>query len=120
MKTVPPQAPLPGIVRQRQDLLDIGDGVMETGVETGDLRQVRKLPQQDLDGIQRKGLVQWGQWDIALQVGQHLGIDSRRLEVPGTAMPDAWIDHDEEPFRFVRGRACGRGGPRQAVVDRLR
>jgi hypothetical protein len=32
--------------------------VVEGGVETGDLRQLRLLAQQDLDGFQRERLVQ--------------------------------------------------------------
>src|SRR3546814_2352710 len=63
---------------QRQHLLDPGHGVMECGVEAGDLRQLRVQRQQRLDRLQCERLVQRRQRDVAAQVGEHRGIDANR------------------------------------------
>jgi hypothetical protein len=45
----------------------LGKVSVETGIEAGDLRQLRLFAQQDLDGFQRERLVQWRQWNRLLR-----------------------------------------------------
>ena len=92
VEAIAPQSALPRIPGQRQHLLDHWQGVVEAGVEAGDLGDVRALAQQDLDGLQRERLVQRRQRDVALEVGQHLGIDAHRVEVLATAVDHAVRD----------------------------
>ena len=99
MEAVAAQAALPECVRQWQLLFDLGQGVVEAGIEAGHLGDVRALAQEDLDRLQREGLVQRCQRDVALEVGQHTGIHPHRCEVLAAA-----VDH-----------AMGDGGDRAAV-----
>ena len=92
MEAVTAQAALPGVPGQRQQRLDVGDGVVEAGVEAGHLQQARVLVQQDVDGFQREGLVERCQRDIAAQVFEHAGVHAHRFEVPVAAVHHAVRD----------------------------
>ena len=115
VETIAAQAALPGIPRQRQDLLDRRHGVMEAGVETGHLRQLGRLAQQDLDRLQRERLVQRRQRHVARQVGQHAGIDPRGLEVAAAAVHHAMRDRGEASAVQSRAHALQDQRQRRAV-----
>ena len=89
VEAVAAQPAFPGRMRQGQQLLDLGQRVVEGGVEAGHLHQFGPLAQQDVHGLQRKGLVQWRQRDEGLEVGQHAGIDAHGLEVAAAAVHHA-------------------------------
>ena len=63
MEAVAANAALPGVKRERQQLLNLRHGVVEGCVKAGHLGQVRLLAQQDVYGLQRKGLMQGRQGD---------------------------------------------------------
>ncbi len=58
VKTVAAQATLPGIVGQRQHLLDHRHALVEGGVEAGDLGHLRVRGKQRIDRFERERLVQ--------------------------------------------------------------
>ncbi len=118
MEAIAPQAPLPGIVGQRQHLLDLRHGMVECRVEAGDLGQAGAPAQQDVDGLEREGLVQWRERDVAAQVLQHVGVDAHRLEIPAAAVHHAVGDGHQPavaqaglhaPQDQVQGAAVGMG-----------
>ena len=112
METIAAQALVPDLVRQPQLLLHLGHGVVEGGVETGHLRQVGHAVHQCGNGFQRVGLMQRGQRDVALQVGQHLGIHAHRMGILGAAMHDTVCHTDEPTLTHTLA------DPRTDVVDR--
>ena len=95
MEAVATQAVLPGGIRQRQDLLDLGKGVVEGRVEAGDLEDVRAFAKQNSDGFEGEWLVQRRQRDIAPEIAQHVVVDHRRGEVLAAAMHHAMGDGDD-------------------------
>ena len=103
VKAVAADAALPQRVRQRQHLLHLRQRAVERGVEARDLRQVRRLGEQDLDRLQRERLVQRRQRDVALQVRQHRMVHADRRRVLAAAVHDA-VGH-------------GRGQPSAGLLD---
>ena len=83
VKAVAAHAAFPQRMRQRQHLLDLRQRAMERGVEARDLRQFRQLGEQHLDRLEREGLMQRGERNVALQLGEHRGVDAHRRRVPG-------------------------------------
>ena len=88
VKPVPTQTALPCGIGQRQDLLDLGQSVVEGRVEAGHLWQIWLLPQQDLHGFEREWLVQRGQRNVALEVGQDIRVHAHGHEVFTAAVDD--------------------------------
>ena len=92
VKAVAPHAAFPQRMRQRQHLLDLRQRAMERGVEARDLRHLRQLGEQHLDRLEREGLMQRRERNVALEIRQHRGVDAHRRRVPGSAMHHA-VDH---------------------------
>ena len=65
VKPVPTQTALPCGMGRQQDLLDLGQSVVEGRVETGHLWQIGLLPQQDLTASSANGWCR-GQRNVAL------------------------------------------------------
>ncbi len=116
VEAIAAQAAFPGVVGQRQHLLDLRDGMVKGGVEAGDLGQAGPFAQQDVDGLQGEGLVQRRQGDVAAQVLQDAGVDAHRCEILAAAVDDAVDDGDQAsvaqpgvhaPQDQVQGAAVG-------------
>src|SRR5512144_477401 len=81
MKAVAPYPPLSDGRRQGEGLGDRRVGMVEGGVETGDLRQRWRALQQDFDGGEVVRLMQWGQRHQAFELVHYLGIDPHGYRV---------------------------------------
>ncbi len=89
MEPVAADAAFVEFARQGEALGQRRQGVVEGGIEAGDLRQARAQPRQRTDARQVVRLVQGAQRDQRFHVRQHGRIDPHRMDVAGTAVHHA-------------------------------
>ena len=92
MKTVTAHARVVELLRQPNQLGELGLRTMHGGIEARDLRQVRSLGQQGADRREVVRLVQRHQWHELFELGDHPRIDTNRRSKLGTPMNDPVTD----------------------------
>ena len=103
--------------RQREGVGDEGMGAMEGGVEAGDLRYRRERLHRRLDSGDVMRLVQGRERDELAELGQHRGVDHRRLGQVQPAMDDPMPDCDDPARKADAFQPCENGAGGDLMVD---
>ena len=103
MEAVAPHAALAHLARQGEQARDVGLGLMEGRVETGNLRHPRQAAAHDPDRLQVMGLMQRRERHQRLKRLEDGFVDQHRAGKGRAAMDDPVPDgHELAPFLMLR------------------